>query len=134
MTTPWVTSNYVIFCIFYVTYKFICMINTDDVIIGMFHHVLLAASGLMYYWVNAYWTKVCIYCMSIWMLYKYRSICVLAYIILYHYTPKCKNRPIQRCRYCGRMHEPFRSLAFGKKDTIVVAITILRGCAEATAD
>ena len=60
------------------------MICTDGMTVGMCLCVLLAASSLIYYWMNAYCIVMSVYCAFIWILYRYRFIYVSIYITLYH--------------------------------------------------
>ena len=61
------------------------MVYTDGVIVSMCPCVLLAASSVVHYLVNVDCSFVCIYCVSMWILYRYSCICVPICIILYQY-------------------------------------------------
>ena len=67
-------------------YLYIIMICTGGITIGMCLCTPLAASGLVYYWMNAYYIVMCVYCVFMWILYRYGYIYVLTHIILYNYS------------------------------------------------
>ena len=60
------------------------IICTDSVNVGLCWCVLLAANGLVYYWMNAYYIVMYIYNVSVRILYRYECISVLIHVILYY--------------------------------------------------
>ena len=61
------------------------MICTNSETVGMCLCVILAASNLLYCWMDAYFTVLCICCASMQIFYTFGCIYDLVHIILYYY-------------------------------------------------